>query len=75
MTSQAVARSAGNDAQGGGRIDERTSYLIDGAVASYGDNKINVVFDSHGSEHGAVARVLRGENTPVEALTVHQLID
>ena len=58
MTAESITGPAGNEAEGGGRVNQRSGDLVHGAVAADGDDEVAAVVERTGGEFGGVAGTL-----------------
>ena len=56
MASQSVARTARQDAEGGAGVNQRTSHLVDGSVAAYSHDNIDMIVPGFGCKLRSVSR-------------------
>ena len=74
VAGQTVARATGNDGQGRAGVDQRTCYLVDGAVAANGHDNVFAGGSTLAGYLGGMARILGEDRRHLEPVVVQHFV-
>jgi hypothetical protein len=75
MACQTIARAAGHNAEGGVAVNQRTSHLVDGAIATYCNADVITIIGTLSSNLSSMAGIFCFDDTAIVPALVDALVD